>query len=175
MGSHCFLQGIFPTQGSDPCLPHWQADSLPLSHQGSPAFQTNSNMTCRSSEQMLEAGQSDQHVCMCAHTDRHRHRHTDTQTQTQTQTHRHTDTQTHTHTHTHHLHPVAQEDQTREGKHSHAISPVLPARLRRFIRNSTAPPAVHAVYCVHLSEDAVSVSLFRSQLSVASQPEASTG
>ena len=30
------LQGIFLTQGSNPCLLHWQADSLPLSHLGSP-------------------------------------------------------------------------------------------------------------------------------------------
>ena len=28
--------GVFPDQGSNPCLLHWQADSLPLSHQGSP-------------------------------------------------------------------------------------------------------------------------------------------
>ena len=28
--------GIFPDQGSNPCLLHWQANSLPLSHQGSP-------------------------------------------------------------------------------------------------------------------------------------------
>ena len=28
--------GILPDQGSNPCLLHWQADSLPLSHQGSP-------------------------------------------------------------------------------------------------------------------------------------------
>ena len=27
--------GIFPDQGPNPCLLHWQADSLPLSHQGS--------------------------------------------------------------------------------------------------------------------------------------------
>ena len=26
------LQGIFPAQGSNPCLLHWQANSLPLSH-----------------------------------------------------------------------------------------------------------------------------------------------
>ena len=26
--------GIFPDQGSNPCLLHWQVDSLPLSHQG---------------------------------------------------------------------------------------------------------------------------------------------
>ena len=30
------LQGIFLTQGSNPSLFHWQANSLPLSHQGSP-------------------------------------------------------------------------------------------------------------------------------------------
>ena len=28
--------GIFLDQGLNPCLQHWQADSLPLSHQGSP-------------------------------------------------------------------------------------------------------------------------------------------
>ena len=32
----CFLfQGIFPTQGLNPHILHWQADSLLLSHQGS--------------------------------------------------------------------------------------------------------------------------------------------
>ena len=31
--------GIFSNQGSNLCLLHWQADSLPLSHQGSP-YQT---------------------------------------------------------------------------------------------------------------------------------------
>ena len=39
VGCHFFLQGIFLTQGSNPCLLwllHWQADSLPLSHLGSP-------------------------------------------------------------------------------------------------------------------------------------------
>ena len=38
-GCHFLLQGIFPTQGSNPCLLHplpWQADSLPLGHLGSP-------------------------------------------------------------------------------------------------------------------------------------------
>ena len=33
---HFLLQGIFPTQGSDLGLLHWQADSLPLSRQGRP-------------------------------------------------------------------------------------------------------------------------------------------
>ena len=28
--------GIFPDQGSNPCSLHWQADSQPLCHQGSP-------------------------------------------------------------------------------------------------------------------------------------------
>ena len=28
MGCHFLLQGIFPTQGSNPCLLHWQADSF---------------------------------------------------------------------------------------------------------------------------------------------------
>ena len=28
--------GIFPDQGSNPCLPHWQVDASPLSHQGNP-------------------------------------------------------------------------------------------------------------------------------------------
>ena len=30
--------GILPDQGSNPCPLHWQADSQPLSHQGSPVF-----------------------------------------------------------------------------------------------------------------------------------------
>ena len=41
VGCHLLLQGIFLTQGSNPTLLHllhWQADSLPLSHLGSPLF-----------------------------------------------------------------------------------------------------------------------------------------
>ena len=30
--------GIFPDQGSNPCPLHWQADSQPLRHQGSPEY-----------------------------------------------------------------------------------------------------------------------------------------
>ena len=30
--------GILPDQGSNPCPLHWQADSQPLRHQGSPSF-----------------------------------------------------------------------------------------------------------------------------------------
>ena len=36
VGCYILLHGIFLTQGSNPCLLHWQADSLSLSHQGSP-------------------------------------------------------------------------------------------------------------------------------------------
>ena len=40
VGSHFLLQGIFLTQGSNPCLCllHWQADSLPLSHLGNTIY-----------------------------------------------------------------------------------------------------------------------------------------
>ena len=34
-GLHSLLQGIFPTQGSNVHLLHWQVGSLLLSHQGS--------------------------------------------------------------------------------------------------------------------------------------------
>ena len=36
LGCHFLLQGIFLTQESNPCLLHWQVDSLPLSQLGSP-------------------------------------------------------------------------------------------------------------------------------------------
>ena len=36
MGCHFLLQGIFLNQESNLSFLHWQADSLPLSHQGSP-------------------------------------------------------------------------------------------------------------------------------------------
>ena len=38
VGCHALLQGIFLTQESNPHLLHWQANSLPLSHRGSPKF-----------------------------------------------------------------------------------------------------------------------------------------
>ena len=34
--------GIFPDQGLNPCPLHWQADSQPLCHQGSPRFNFDS-------------------------------------------------------------------------------------------------------------------------------------
>ena len=36
VGCHFLFQEIFQIQGSNSCLLHWQADSLPLSHQGRP-------------------------------------------------------------------------------------------------------------------------------------------
>ena len=36
VGCNFLLQGIFLTQGSNPHLLHWQADSSPLSHRGNP-------------------------------------------------------------------------------------------------------------------------------------------
>ena len=41
VGCHALLQEIFPTQGSSTCLLHWQADSLPVRHLGSPLKQLN--------------------------------------------------------------------------------------------------------------------------------------
>ena len=38
VGCCSLLHGIFPTQGSNLCLLHWQVDSSPLSHLGSPVF-----------------------------------------------------------------------------------------------------------------------------------------
>ena len=46
--------GIFPDQGSNPCLLHWQADSIPLSHQGSPAAETILNNEKKEKESMAE-------------------------------------------------------------------------------------------------------------------------
>ena len=43
VGCHFLLQGIFPTQGSNPYLLHWQVDSLPLSHLGSPMVETRTS------------------------------------------------------------------------------------------------------------------------------------
>ena len=37
VGCHFLLQGIFLTQGPNPHLLNWQADSLPLNHLGNPA------------------------------------------------------------------------------------------------------------------------------------------
>ena len=41
VGCHALLQGIFPTQGSNPCLPHCKWILYPLSQQGSPLSSGN--------------------------------------------------------------------------------------------------------------------------------------
>ena len=60
--------GIFPDQGWNPCLLHGQADSLPLSHQGSPLIQFSSaSQVCSSpvcipspiSESVVDVGAQD--------------------------------------------------------------------------------------------------------------------
>ena len=42
VGCHFFLQGIFPTQGSNPGLPHCRHALYYLSHQGSPRLPRDS-------------------------------------------------------------------------------------------------------------------------------------
>ena len=36
VGCHFLIHRLFPTKGSNLCLLHWQVESLPLIHQGSP-------------------------------------------------------------------------------------------------------------------------------------------
>ena len=52
--------GIFPDQGSNPCPLHWQADSQPLCHQGSPGILI---IAIGSSLQTLVSGLSAQCCC----------------------------------------------------------------------------------------------------------------
>ena len=47
-GPSCSVaSGIFPDQGSNPCPLHWQADSQPLRHQGSPYDTSSTNACCK--------------------------------------------------------------------------------------------------------------------------------
>ena len=50
-------RGILLTQGSNPHLLHWQADSLPLSHQGSPKGDIHVNKTRHAEEYDLSCSQ----------------------------------------------------------------------------------------------------------------------
>ena len=47
MGSLILLQGIFLTQGSNPCLHHWQADSLPVEPVGKPSWHLDEGCSSR--------------------------------------------------------------------------------------------------------------------------------
>ena len=51
--------GIFLGQGSNPCLFHWQAESLPLSHQGSSMFFIFASPTQNSAQKCLLHGRQD--------------------------------------------------------------------------------------------------------------------
>ena len=58
VGYHCLLQGIFPTQGLNPCLLcllHWQTDSLLLSHLGSPVDSFTKWPICTACKNVLMA------------------------------------------------------------------------------------------------------------------------
>ena len=48
--------GIFPDQGSNPCPPHWQADSQPLRHQGSPSAEGFCWCCCLATRLALSCG-----------------------------------------------------------------------------------------------------------------------
>ena len=64
VGCHFLLQGIFLTQGSNPCLwhlLHWQANSLPLSHLGSPVVCICQSQSPNSSHQPHHV----QSLCLC--------------------------------------------------------------------------------------------------------------
>ena len=50
MGGHALLQGIFPTQGWNPHLLHWQVGSFLLSHQGSALWNTRRDKKEQSSD-----------------------------------------------------------------------------------------------------------------------------
>ena len=43
--ANSLLQGIFQTQETNPRLPHGQADSLPLSHLGSPRLHLHASLS----------------------------------------------------------------------------------------------------------------------------------
>ena len=47
VGCPFLLQGIFPTQGLNPSLLHWQTDPLPLRHLGSPGFHRSEQFTSK--------------------------------------------------------------------------------------------------------------------------------
>ena len=61
-GLRCFVAcGIFLDRGSNLCLLHWQADSLPLSHQGSPRIILDLLENCKDSTESFHIPNS--HFC----------------------------------------------------------------------------------------------------------------
>ena len=62
--------GIFPDQGSNPCPLHWQADSQPLRHQGSPYDHSYTSLAAHMSAFLLciylRVPSLDDRVCLCS-------------------------------------------------------------------------------------------------------------
>ena len=63
VGCHFLLQGIFPIQGLNPCLLHWQEDSLPLRHLGNLIYQYISESFCYSPETNINQLYSNKKMC----------------------------------------------------------------------------------------------------------------
>ena len=69
VGCHCLLRGSSLTRNQIHCLLHWQADSLPLSHQGSPRDSSLSGMRMSTSSCSVE-NSSWQHLMLTVKGDR---------------------------------------------------------------------------------------------------------
>ena len=69
VGCHLLLQGVFLTQGSNPCLLcllNWQADSSPLSHLGSPFKKVHRIKSSKEPEPVLSASDVSKIAsCLC--------------------------------------------------------------------------------------------------------------
>ena len=64
VGYHFLLQGIFLTQELNPCLLHWQRDSLPLSHQESPGKQVRPHSVLHANIGQCISSICMQHKCL---------------------------------------------------------------------------------------------------------------
>ena len=62
VGCHFFFQGIFPTQGSKPGLPHCRQILYPLSHQGSQAHDKQTSSHTLSFSDALSSSDVTTHV-----------------------------------------------------------------------------------------------------------------
>ena len=106
VSSLSLLQRIFPTQGSNPGLPHCRQILYQLSHQGSPKKVLNSHAHTHRLTHTEKHAEMHTHTDICtqtyAHRDTHRRIYIDTHiAQTYAQRHTHVRTHPHTHTHTH--------------------------------------------------------------------------
>ena len=62
---HFLLLGNFPAQGSNPCLPSWQADFLPLSHLGSPCISLRMAIILKKGKTKLCVGRNLEKLLCC--------------------------------------------------------------------------------------------------------------